>query len=107
QMNPDSFSLIRAVYIVENAFMEGKYSFADFQSRMKLEANIIKQQLRNEKLSTTDNISLNYGIQKRFRLGGNYYDAKKKQTLAIKPFKYDFEDFQGEKSYSQMFVTKM
>ncbi len=107
QLSPDSFSLISAVYIVENAFLEGRYSFADFQSRLKLEANIIKQQLRNEKLSTTDNVSLNYGIQKRFRQGGNYYDAKKKQSFSVKPFKYDFEDFQGEKDYRQMFVTKM
>ncbi|TXJ24894.1 MAG: hypothetical protein E6Q24_15210 [Chitinophagaceae bacterium] len=106
-LNPDSFSIAKAVYIVENAFLENKYSFNEFQSRLQLEAKIIQQQLKADKLNTNDNTALNYGIQKRFRIGGQYYDPKKKATVTIKPFKYDFQDYMGEKDYRQMFVTKM
>ena len=106
-LNPDSFSITQAVYLVENAWLEGKYSFTSLKDRLQIEAKIIKQQLKSQKLSTNDNLALNYGIQKRFKIGGQYYDAKKKKTLAIKPFKYDFEDYKGEKDYRQMFTIKM
>lgn len=107
QLNPDSFSITNAVYLVENAWYEGKYSFSSLKSRLQLEAKIIKQQLRNEKVNLDNTLALNYGIQKRFKTGGQYYDPKKKQTLSIKPFKYDFEDYKGEKDYSKMFTLKM
>lgn len=107
QLNPDSFSITNAVYLVENAWYEGKYSFSSLKSRLQLEAKIVKQQLRNEKVNPNNSLALNYGIQKRFKMGGQYYDPKKKQTLSIKPFKYDFEDYKGEKDYSKMFALKM
>lgn len=107
KLNPDSFSITEAVYIVENAWLGNKYSFKSFRERLQLEAKIIQQQVKNEKLDVKDNLVLNYGIQKRFKQSVYYYDPKKKQTLTIKPFGYDFEDFQGEKDYSKMFVTKM
>ncbi len=107
QLNPDNFSITKAVYLVENAWLEDKYTFNSLKSRLQTEAKIIQQQLKNEKLNTKDNISLNYGIQKRFKIGGQYYDPQKKKTVAIKNFKYDFEDYMGEKNYNQMFAIKM
>lgn len=107
QLNPDSFSITKAVYIVENAWLENKYSYADFEKRMQFEASVIRQQLKNEKLDINDNTALNYGIQRRFRLSTSYFDSRKKQTFTVKPFKYDFEDYMGEKDYKQMFVTKL
>jgi hypothetical protein len=107
RFNPDSFSISKAVFLVENAFQDNKYSFAELQSRLQLEAKIIQQQLKAEKLDVKDNMALNYGIQKRFKLGGQYYDPKKKATVSIRPFKYEFQDYMGEKDYRQMFVIKM
>lgn len=106
-LNPDSFSLTKAVYIVENAFLESRYSFAEFQSWLKREAKIIQSHLKAEKLNATESMALNYGIQKRFRIGGQYYDPRKKAMVKAKPFQYDFQDYMGTKDYRQMFVSKM
>lgn len=107
QLNPDSFSITKAVFIIENAWYGNKYTLEQFRTRLQLEAKIIRQQLKNEKLDVKDNLALNYGIQKRFKQSIYYYDPRKKKTITIKPFGYDFEDFQGEKDYAKMFVTKM
>ncbi|MEI9806640.1 MAG: hypothetical protein WDO16_01465 [Bacteroidota bacterium] len=107
QLKPDSFSITKAVYIVENAWLENKYSFEIFRERLQVEAKVIKQQLKSEKLSLQDNLALNYGIQKRYRQNIYQYDLKSKQTRTVKPFGYDFEDFQGQKNYDKMFTTKM
>lgn len=107
QLDPDNFSISKAVFLVENAFQNNKYSYAELQARLQLEAKIIRQQLKAEKLDVQDNIALNYCIQKRFRIGGQYYDSKKKATVAIRPFKYDFRDYLGKADYRQTFVTKM
>lgn len=107
KMNPTNFSITKAVYIVENAWQENKFTFKEFERRMDVEEKIIKQQLKSEKLSGDNNMALNYAIQKRFKQGGSYYDVNKKQTVIARPFKYDFIDYMGATDYRQMFVTKM
>lgn len=106
QLNPDSFSITAAVFMVENAWYDNKYPFDGLTKRMEIEAGIIKQILKTEKLKSND-VSINYAIQKRFRQGGMFYDAKSKSNKLARPFQYDFKDITGEKEYSQMFATKM
>jgi hypothetical protein len=106
-LNPDSFSITRAVYIVENAWYENKYSYQDLQNRLTTEAKIIKQILKDEKLDGKKDMALNYAIQKRFKQGGSFYDPKAKTMRKASPFTYDFKDYMGKDDYRQMFVTKM
>lgn len=107
RLNPDSFSVTKAVFITENAWYDNKYTFDAFQKRMDLEAKIVKGIMKKEKLKENDEVALNYAIQKRFREGGQFYDPKSKTYKQAVPLKYDFNDIMGEKDYSQLFATKM
>ena len=107
KFNPDSFSISKAVFTVENAFLGNKYGYESFEKALKQRAELVKQILKRENLNTKNNTALNYGIMKLYQQNNNYYDKKTKQTYSVKPFRYDFEDFRGEKDYSKMFTTKM
>lgn len=105
--NPDSFSISKAVFTVENAFLGNKYNYESFENALKQRAELVKQILKRENLNTKNNTALNYGIMKLYQQNNNYYDKKTKALNSVKPFRYDFEDFRGEKDYTKMFSTKM
>jgi hypothetical protein len=105
--NPDSFSISKAVFTVENAFFGNKYNYESFENALKQRAELVKQILKRENLNTKNNTALNYGIMKLYQQNNNYYDKKTKQSYSVKPFRYDFEDFRGEKDYTKMFTIKM
>lgn len=107
KFNPDSFSISKAVFTVENAFLGNKYNYENFDNALKQRAELVKQILKRENLNSKNNTALNYGIMKLYQQNNSYYDKKMKQTLSVKPFRYDFEDFRGEKDYTKMFTTKM
>lgn len=105
--NPDSFSVSKAVFTVENAFLGNKYSYESFETALKQRAELVKQILKRENLSPKNNTALNYGIIKLYTQYNDFYDIRTKQQYSVKPFRYDFEDFRGEKEYTKMFTTKM
>lgn len=107
KFNPDSFSLSKAIFLVENAYFDGKMKYDRFLAGLKFRADLVKQILKREKLDVKENMALNYGIQKLYQQSNSYYNSKTKQTITLKPFKYDFEDFRGEKEYFKMFTSKM
>ncbi len=107
KFNPDSFSISKAIFTVENAFYGNKFNYEGFEKALKQRAELVKQILKRENLNTKNNTALNYGIMKLYQQNNNYYDKKTKQTYSVKPFRYDFEDFRGEKDYTKMFTSKM
>ncbi len=107
KFNPDSFSLSKAVFTIENAYYDNKFKYEGFEKALKQRGELVKQILKRENLSTKNNTALNYGIMKLYQQSNNYYDKKSKQTISVKPFRYDFEDFRGEKDYTKMFTSKM
>jgi hypothetical protein len=106
-LNPDSFSLMNAVYQVENAYMDGKIPYASFKQAIQQRADHAKQIIKREGLNLKNNTALNYGIQKLYARQNLYYNAQTKETVLVKPISYRFEDYQGEKDYTNMFVTKL
>lgn len=107
QFNPDSFSITKAIYLVENAYNKNTFSYGQFLNAIKQRAVIVKQILKRENLNTNNNAALNYGIQKLFSQPNNFYNSNTKQTTTVQPFKYDFNDFMGRKNWKQMFVSKL
>jgi hypothetical protein len=107
QLNPDSFSITEAIFLVENAYTDNELPYDRFVNALKQRAELVKQVLKHEKINSKSNMTLNYGIQKLFSQTNNYYHAKTKQTISVPPVKYDFEDFKGEKDYKKMFVSKL
>jgi len=105
--NPDSFSISKAVFTIENAFFNNKYNYAEFENVLKQTAQLVKQILKRENLSAKSNTALNYGIMKLYQQKNTYYNPKTKQTINIKPLQYDFDDFLGKKDYTKMFAIKL
>lgn len=107
QLNPDSFSIMRAVYLSESAFYDNPPSFAAFESAFKQSAEMVKQILKKEGLSQKDNLSINYAIQELYHHSNEFYDSSMKRTYVKRKFRYDLNDFLGEKDWTKMFVTKL
>lgn len=107
QLNPDSFSITKAVFTVENAWYNNTLSYSQLTRALQERAALVKQILQREKLSPKNNLAINYGIQKMYAQANPFYSAKYKQTVQVPPFKYDFDDYRGEKDYSKMFVWKL
>jgi hypothetical protein len=105
--SPDSFSIIKATYLVENAYYNNTLPYDKFLNAINARAELVKQVLKREHINATNNTALNYGIQKLFSQPNNYYNPKTKKTTTIQPLKYDFKDFKGEKDFPQVFVTKL
>lgn len=104
--NPDSFSLTRAQYDVENSYLNNRFSYTQFLNGVKLRADLVRQVLKREGLKP-NNLTINYCIQKLYQQTNLYYDSLSKRTIAVPPFRYDFEDFRGDKDLSNLFTTKL
>lgn len=107
KLNPNSFSITKAVFTVENAFFNNKYNYADFENVLKQSADLVKQILKRENLSPKSNTALNYGIMKLYQQNNTYYNSKTKRTITLKPLRYDFTDFMGKIDYTKMFTIKL
>lgn len=107
QLDPDSFSITKAVYLSEAAFYNTPYSFTEFQKQIKQRADLVNQILTREDLNNQNNIALNYGIQKLYTDNNLYLNDKTHNSYVIGKLQYDFEDYAGDKNWEKTFVTKM
>ena len=103
----NNFLLAEAIYIVENAYYNKQYSKDDFYSSIKVRAELCKQILKSEHLPTNNSLTINYAIQKLYQQNNKYYNSLTGRTTTIPRLTYDFNDFMGDTSYAQMFVTKL
>lgn len=107
-LNTDSsFSLTKAVYLVENAYMEGRFSYEEYMELVNENVATCKYVLRQERLDSNDNLAKNYAIQKLYSQKIQLFNKSSGTTMTIAPFRYDFEDFRGDNDWTKMFVTKL
>jgi len=107
KLNPDSFSITKAVFIIENAYYNNQFSYATLIKGLAQRALLVKQILKHEGLSSNNNLALNYGIQKLYSQQNLFYSSKLKQNILVPKIGYDFDDFMGKKDWSKMFVLKL
>ncbi len=107
RMNPDSFSLTKALYLVESAWYDNPPPYAEFEASIKLWASVVKKILSNEGLSSRNNTAINYGIQKLFKQHGLKQAQTGQSQVPIPTVSYDFNDPVGDQYYASMFVTKL
>jgi hypothetical protein len=69
--------------------------------------NGYKEILKQEKLSTNDNLAKNYAIRQLYSHKTQAADKRTHSIKTINPYQYDFEDFRGDKDWTKMFVTKL
>ena len=106
-MVPDRFSITEAVFQVENAYFDGRLNHTELMSVLDMRGLEVKQILRRAHLSEKNDLALNYGIQALYRQANLYHDSSTNQTVNVPAFKYDFDDFDGEKDYTKMFASKL
>lgn len=98
--------LKKTIFMVENAWYANKASYKEFSEKIEAKVRVIKQIIRQEKLDSTNNLALNYAIQKLFSVPVRY-KAKNGTIKVNSPFTYDFDDYEGAKDYSKQFVSKL
>ena len=107
QMRPDSFSIIKAVYLSEAAYTERLPSYKEFENAIKQVAGYVKQILKKQGQSLINNAAVNSAIQKLYAQDNIIHDAKTGKDILIKRLRYDFDDFDGQKDWTKMFVAKL
>lgn len=109
QLNPDSFSITKAVYLSESAFYDKSAlpPYQQFENAIRKRAALVRQILKKESLSENDNLSVNYAIQKLFSQDNEYYDSTTGNEYLVKRLRYDFDDYMGDKDWTKMYVTKL
>jgi hypothetical protein len=85
QLNPDSLSIIRAVYLSESAFYNQSAlpAFQQFEIAIKKRSELVRQIMKNENLDQKDNISINYAIQRLYNSSNVYFDASTGQNYLV------------------------
>jgi hypothetical protein len=105
-MSSTGLSLTQAVYLVENAYMEGKLPFEKFKGLIEDKVDLCRYIIKKNKLPDND-ISKQYAIQKLFSEQVSQYNAATKTAKVIQPYSYDFNDFMGKEHWENMFVSKL
>jgi hypothetical protein len=107
QMNPDNFSITKAVYLSEAAFYSVPIPYETFEKAIKQKASIVRQLLAQEGLSIKNTTAVHYGIQKLYSQDNLLHNNKTGKDTLVRKLKYDFDDFFGKHDWTKMFVTKM
>ena len=102
----DSLSLVHGIYLVENAYLDGKLPFDKFQKLIDNKVELCRYIMKRDKLPDTD-LAKQYAIQKLFSDKISRYDPRTKTTKVISPFSYDFNDYMGREHWENMFVSKL
>lgn len=103
----DTLNLGRAVFLIENAYHNNKYNYADYKNIIKESVDFCNQKIDEEKLNKNDNLVKNMML---FRficdtLKVNNKSTQKQQTHY--PVKYNYEDYDSQISYDSHFVTTL
>jgi hypothetical protein len=111
--NPSKINFKRAVFVSENAYMDGKMGYRWYLDQINLLAYL------SYRLSTSDQILYESDDKADVRLKAAVFRVLKDSVIFKEhisrdtivyfssiPYTYDFEDFFGEKDWSKMFVTK-
>jgi len=109
RLNPDSFSITKAVYLVESTYYDphSAPTYERFEASIKVCANIVRQIMKKEGLNQSDNTAIMYAIQKLFQQPNLYYDSMANKSFWVPALHYDLNDFMGDNDWKQMFVTKV
>lgn len=100
-----------ANYYLEAAYGDAYLTYKEFKSNIKESADFIKQWMQQKNIPFT-NQNIHYAIQQfmgdTLTLKINSQDTKDRTQTTIYhfPFKYDYEDYDGEKDYRNYFSSK-
>jgi hypothetical protein len=100
------FSLKKAVFILENAYLDNTLKYENYNKQILSKTKLLKSIIQKEGIKSNNNLGKNYIIQKMF----SERIVEYKDTVVYKvhkPYQYDFDDFKGENDWTKMFVSKL
>ena len=103
KLNVESYSVKDVNFDIENAFLENSQDKAEFDKIIKNSGDFILAKMKELKYDIQSNVAKNYMLFQFFSENLNL----KANGLKHTPFKYDFEDYHGDKDWSKMFVSKL
>jgi hypothetical protein len=99
--------LKRAVFVVENAYFENQLDYGQFESAVQQAVDICNLKLAETNSNASKDLLKNLTILKYFTDTINVKLPGQEKTLTHYPIKYDFNDYMGQKNWSNMFVSKL
>lgn len=99
-----NFSVKDINFMIENAFYENKRNKEEFDQIIKQSGDFILSKMRELGYDLNSNSAKNYML---FQFFADTLELKFKKELKHLPFKYDFDDYNGSKDWTKMFVTKL
>jgi hypothetical protein len=103
-------SFKRAVFITENAYLDNRLSYKTFNTTILFYAALCSKISEHGNLqyseSDLDDVKKYWSVY-RLMTDSVPLPLDSNSYFVTKPFKYDFEDFWGEKNWRKMFVTKL
>lgn len=103
--NKKPLDIKRAIFLTENAYYDSTLSYKKFTSQINEIIITCKAIAENEKLDYSNKF-VRASLLKRYFSDTVIYKRNAKTHTHI-PYKYDFEDYNGDKDWSKMFVTKL
>ena len=97
--------LRRAIFLTENAYLNGTLNEEFFNKELTSASNLIRNKIIQEGFDTNDNLTVNYFIHKYISDTIVFDEQGKKQTSY--PKFYDFQDPFGIEDPTKMFVSKL
>jgi hypothetical protein len=109
QLDPDHFSICKAVYLSESAYYDhsNRPAWTQFEASIEQGARLVRQILKRERLSDKNGTAVNYAIQKLYAQNNEYYDSATQIQHIVPKLRYDFEDYMGDRDWTKMFVMKL
>jgi hypothetical protein len=103
-------SFKRAVYVTENAYLDNQLNYDEFDKHIKLLAGrcfLIFQQSDLVYNGNDKDVIKKYAAVFRLMTDTMKFYKNEKDFYSTIPYKYDFEDFFGDKDWRKMFVSKL
>lgn len=100
-MNPDSFSLKKATFIIENAYFDEQQDYSEFEKTVKETGDFLRKKMGELGYNQNSNLAKNLILFQFFS------DTLETKGIKHLPFKYDFEDYRGDKDLTKIFVSKL
>ncbi len=100
-MNPDDFSIRKATFLIENAFYDEQKSEGDFNKTIANTVDFIQQIIKQQGVNPQDNTAQNLVLYQYFT------DTLTSGEQTHYPYRYDFNDYMGQKNWDNMFVHKL
>ncbi|MDP3928476.1 MAG: hypothetical protein Q8R57_05600 [Bacteroidota bacterium] len=100
-------NLKKAVYTIENAYLDNKLSYSKFNNQIKYITNVCRQKIQHDKLDPDNSEAVNMVIYQVLCDTTDIQNPKTKVFYKSYPYTYDFNDFWGREDYTKQFVSKV